>query len=61
MQKKQSCAMCGEGVWLTERVKSGWQSFLVLLTFWRNNSCCGAALGIGSCSAAPQPLPTRSQ
>ena len=35
--QKKICAVYGEGA-VTERVKSGLRSFLVLLTFWPNNS-----------------------
>ena len=37
MQKKKMCAMYEEGAMTDWSVKSGLQSFLVLLTFWSNN------------------------
>ena len=43
------CAVCGEGA-VTEHVKSGLRTFLVLLTFWPNSSLLW---GFGRCLAAP--------
>ena len=40
-------------LWLIKVVKSGLQSFLVLLTFWANNSLPWAVSCMGRCLAAP--------
>ena len=52
-ERKKRFVLCMEKVlWLIERVKSGLQSFLVLLTFWPNNSLLWAVLCIGRYLAA---------
>ena len=51
--QKKICAVYGEGAVTGRRCQSGLRSFLVLLTFWPNNSLLWAVSCTGGWLAAP--------